>query len=136
MEGKNIFMRLREFIEGRGLICEISYGTSCASIRVSNSDNIMHVYRISTYDLENKTTDYLYGTIADEILRDFAIVETGEKVLEDAGVGVVCGLTKHEYMALELTKAWASTTGQRYYDEEDIVKRYEDMLQKLKERNL
>ncbi len=48
----------------------------------------------------------------------------------------ICGLTKDEYIALELTKAWASTTGQRYYDEEDIVNRYMDILNEVKARKM
>ena len=47
----------------------------------------------------------------------------------------ICGLTKHEYMALELTKACASTK-RCYYDVDEIVDIYEEMLKELKERNL
>ena len=48
----------------------------------------------------------------------------------------ICGLTKQEYIALELTKAWASTrsNGHEYCD--DLVSTFEDMLKEVKERNL
>lgn len=48
----------------------------------------------------------------------------------------ICGLTKQEYMALELTKAWASTrcNGHEYVDE--IVSAYEKVLSELKVRGL
>jgi hypothetical protein len=49
---------------------------------------------------------------------------------------MLCGLTKHEYIALELTKAWASTrsNGHEYCDE--LVSTYEHMLKEVKARNL
>lgn len=46
----------------------------------------------------------------------------------------ICGLSKNEYIALELTKAWASTTAGEYYDSEDIVGRYYEMLEEVEKR--
>lgn len=48
----------------------------------------------------------------------------------------ICGLTKHEYIALELTKAWASTRAQGHQNECEIVAQYEYILDEIKRRNL
>ena len=48
---------------------------------------------------------------------------------------MICGLTKHEYIALELAKAW-SNTKRSYYEPNEVVDWYEKILKEVKERNL
>lgn len=48
----------------------------------------------------------------------------------------ICGLTKHEYIALELTKAMANTRHASYWDSDTTVDKYEIILKEVKERNL
>lgn len=48
----------------------------------------------------------------------------------------ICGLSKQEYIALELTKVWANVAFNSYFDEEEIVDRYVDMLNEVKARKL
>lgn len=89
-------------------------------------DNKEHITQAS---IEPVHRDSIHGEI------ELPVYHPTEHVVEEHRTNI-CGLTKHEYIALELTKAWANTTGQRYYDEEDIVNRYEDMLKEVKRRNL
>lgn len=72
--------------------------------------DLMYEYRISWDEIMHHTSiDALYDNITSRVIKEFGLVVAPvDEVKYDAGVGVVCGLSKNEYIALELTKAWAS----------------------------
>lgn len=130
---------LRTFAEGNGLTMSV------------NSDDwvIVHLkfvdktdpertynYPLVTRRVDNWDEEFIKITheVSMRLLCEEPVAEP-VKVCEDSVRTVdICGLTKNEYIALELTKAWASTTGQRYYDEDDIVGRYYAMLEEVERR--
>ena len=56
-----------------------------------------------------------------------------EHVIEEHRTNI-CGLSKDEYVALELTKAWASTRSHAYVDSDDIVDYYYEILEEVNAR--
>ena len=105
----------------------------------SKGDEYRYSYPVGYLDCEfskiiDKVTEY-FGLVTYETVVELPVADSLEGCLDTRQVNI-CGLTKHEYMALELTKAWASTRAQGHQNECEIVAQYEYILDEIKRRNL
>lgn len=131
----NLFDMVVDFAKANGLEVALHDDFSDSVLRFKHEDGSEFNYRLNGY---GRVSDF--PKIVQAVSEYFGLIGRTE---ENKPVTVVqqhrtdiCGLTKHEYIALELTKARASTRHSSYWDAEDTVNRYEEILKEVKERNL
>jgi len=135
---EELIFKLRNFANGLGLHFFVSEENSSGDVEIEfvrNEDNKILQYMIQKYAVGDDT----YVKIITAVTRTFVGVVEEEtmtesvKVCEDSVQMVgICGLSKNEYIALELTKAWASQRKTLdYLSGSDMVDCYHEMLEEV-----
>lgn len=130
---------IEHFAKANKLKVRIAEGELHDRIAFTNDEDRTYYYRL---DDGIKASEF--PKIVQEVNEFFGLVKHDAEPLPVAKPTTVveqhrtdiCGLTKHEYMALELTKAWASTRSNSHWDVDDTARHYEEILKEVKARNL
>lgn len=148
MDLDGLFARFEEFAKEHGMTCLIEANASRGSYVRFELGGKALTYLITKHAIYNDSYDKIFDELIAKVRQNFGLtygkVEKSEpEELPIAGlqelvsepVSLVPGLTKNEYIALELTKAYCARTGLSKYEVVEVYRKFIEMLEEEYEEN-
>lgn len=133
MAAERLSNELKTFAEGNGLTMSVS-SDDWTFIHLKFADKAnperTYSYPLATRHVDNWDEEFMNITheVSMKLLGEESRTDEDERPL------YASSLTKQEHIALELTKAWASTRSHAYTSRDDMVDCYYKILEDVKER--